>query len=630
MSSLPRLARNGSRASAFSIGLWHIITFALLVLAPVQLWLQRPVWLLETQQLPQLFALAIGYLAFVFALHLATDRPRGIVITAALAWGIACFGAAALFVLVRKDLALSRGAYALGTTLGITLAILPYFVVRWRGALMSVLAFCVVGAIVFGTQDRQEPVTKKRIRGAQYGLDFTYFRNLAGKPSYVHGGGIVALGKEFLLVNGDGEVFRLWWDQKGDSLRSRKLGLKAPIGHEQIVADMPDSNSVPRLRATDLIIDSLSNPMRLLVSHMYWNHEGRCITLRVSETALDSAALQQSAIGNWRTLYETKPCLKTVGSFDDLEAGGRMAWLPDRTLLLTTGDFGFDGVTAQPLSQQLDNDYGKILRLDDKGGREFYSIGHRNPQGLVVARDGRIWETEHGPQGGDEINLIVKGGNYGWPFATYGTQYGLDHWPLSRNARDHGKFVEPAHVFVPSVGVSAIIELGDRQFPRYAGDLFVLSLQGATMLRARTRGDRIMYVKPTQLDHRMRDVAEGSDGRLVIWTDEGDLLALSRGDWAFTGEEMYKSCRPCHEPARGAKRSFAPSLHGVVGRRVASYPGYEYSGGLRSVGGKWTAKRLDAFLAQPDAFAPGTLMKPWAIANENQRRVLINYLAELK
>ena len=80
----------------------------------------------------------------------------------------------------------------------------------------------------------------------------------------------------------------------------------------------------------------------------------------------------------------------------------------------------------------------------------------------------------------------------------------------------------------------------------------------------------------------------------------------------------------------GAKRSFAPSLRGVVGRRVASVPGYDYSGGLRSAGGEWTHERLDAFLAQPAVFAPGTPMKPWAMANKDQRRVLIEYLAQLK
>ena len=630
MNSIPRLARDGSRASASGRGLWHIIALALLALAPVQLWLKRPVWSLETNQLPQVYAVAIGYLAFVLVLHLASDRPRGINIITALGWGIACFGAAALLVLVRSDLALSRGLYGLCATLGITLAILAYFAVQWRGAVMAVLACIIIGASVLGAQYQPAAVATQRFRGTLYNQQFTYFSNLAGKPGRVHGGGIVPYGKDFLLVNGDGEVFRLWWNQKGDSLQSRTLGLKAPIGHDQLVADLPDSNSVPRLRATDLIIDSLSSPMRLLVAHMYWNHEGRCIALRVSETALDTAAVRQSAIGNWHTLYETKPCLKATGTFDDLEAGGRMAWLPDHTLLLTTGDFGLDGLKSEPLSQQMDNDYGKILHFDATGGHEFYSIGHRNPQGLVVARDGRIWETEHGPQGGDEINLIVKGGNYGWPFVTYGTEYGLDTWPLSPDARDHGKFNEPAHVFVPSVGVSAIIELGDKQFPRYAGDLLALSLRGSTVYRARTRGDRIVYMKPIELDRHMRALAEGSDGRVLIWTDEGDILALSRGNWAFTGAEMYRSCRPCHDVAMGTKHSFAPSLRGVVGRRVASVPDYDYSGGLRNAGGEWTKARLDSFLAQPAAFAPGSPMRQWAVGNAEQRRVLIDYLAELK
>ena len=630
MISLPRLTRDEPRANAFRDVVWHVVALALLVLAPVQLWMRHAFWSLTPQELPQVFAIAVGYLALTIVLRIATERPRGIAIASALAWGAACFLAASAVIALRHDVPLSRGLYAICSVLGIALAVLPFVVTRHRGAVMSAFAFCILGTCVLGAQERRTDDNHRRVRGSSYVFDVAYFRGLVPVPGKVHGGAIVSYGKGFLLVNGDGEFYRLWWNAKGDSLQSRRMGLKAPIDAPQMMADLPNPNTVPRLRAADMIVDSLSNPMRAIVAHMYWNHDGGCITIRVSATDLDSAAVDGSSPGTWTTLYDTHPCLKPTGSFDDIEMGGRLAWMHDRSLLLTTGDFGFDGITSAPLSQQMDNDYGKILQLDGKGGREIYSIGHRNPQGLVVARDGKIWETEHGPQGGDEINLIVKGGNYGWPFATYGTQYGMDYWPLSPNGRDHGAFIEPAHVFVPSEGVSSMIELSDRQFPRSEGDLFILSLRGEKLLRARIRGDRIMYVKPTQLDRRLRDVTEGSDGRLVIWTDEGDLVVLARANWELTGSDVYVTCSSCHEPAMGEKVSAAPSLHGLIGRPVASVAGFNYSPGLRAAGSVWTKDRLEKFLADPGAFAAGTLMKPWAVADERQRRAIVDYLAELK
>ena len=630
MITLPRLARDEPRASLLHEAAWHAVAITLLLLGPTQLWLRGSFWQLAPKDLPQVLAVAVGYLAFVFVLRIAVDRVRGIGLLAALAWGVACFAAAAVPLALRSDVPFSRGLFVASAVLGTGLALLPYFVTRHRGAVVSGLLVAILAVCVLGAQERHSANSHRRIRGALYVNDVSYFQGLVPKPGKNRGGGIVAYGKGFLLVDGLGGFYRLWWNPKGDSLQSRRLGITVPNARSQMLADFPDSNSVPRLRAADLIIDSLSSPMRVIVSHLYWNHDGRCITIRVSSTDLDSAVLAGSSHNTWRTLYETQPCVEPIGSFDDVEVGGRLAWMPDRSLLLSTGDLGFNGITSPALSQSLDNDYGKILQLDGKGGREIFSIGHRNPQGLVVARNGKIWETEHGPQGGDEINLVVKGGNYGWPYATYGTQYGLDYWPLAPNGRDHGKFTEPAHVFVPSVGVSSMIEMTDRQFPRSSGDLLVLSLGGQQMFRARIVGDRIIYVKPTVLDRRLRDATEGSDGRILMWTDEGDIIVLARAQWELTGNEVYATCASCHEPSMGATQSAAPTLHGIIGRRVASVPGYEYTGGLKAIGGVWTKERLTQFLAHPAAVAHGTLMAPWAVTDERQRTAIVNYLADLK
>ena len=232
------------------------------------------------------------------------------------------------------------------------------------------------------------------------------------------------------------------------------------------------------------------------------------------------------------------------------------------------------------------------------------SLGHRNPQGLAVARDGRIWESEHGPQGGDEVNLIAQGANYGWPLVTYGVEYGSTAWPLDPEGRDHGEFQEPALAFVPSVATSALIELQGDEFPRWDGDLLLASLRAETLYRLRLRGDRVIYAEPIRLGRRIRDLAQMPDGRVVAWTDSGVLTELARATGA--GDAFAALCAGCHAPAFGEPAG--PSLAGVVGRDVASVPGFDYSEALRALEGAWTPEALDAFLRDPQAYAPGTTM----------------------
>src|SRR5262249_55450968 len=146
---------------------------------------------------------------------------------------------------------------------------------------------------------------------------------------------------------------------------------------------------------------------------------------------------KQPSEPDWHTVFESRPCLPLAvergGSFAGEQIGGNLEALASGQLLLALGDHQFDGwYKTRELIQDPDADYGKTLLIDPQtGARTIFSVGHRNPEGLVVARDGRIWETEHGPQGGDELNLLVAGGNYGWPYRTFGTDYGSVDWPLS-------------------------------------------------------------------------------------------------------------------------------------------------------------------------------------------------------
>src|SRR5262249_32671144 len=140
----------------------------------------------------------------------------------------------------------------------------------------------------------------------------------------------------------------------------------------------------------------------------HWNHDKRCVTMRVSKATVVESAETDSKAPGWETIFESEPCLQ-MGSqdflphLDNYESGGRLALTP-QGLLLTLGDYGSDGLNDEaPLSQGTSSSYGKVWLLDLAGGHKIFTFGHRNPQGLTIDREGRIWETEQGPRGGDEL-----------------------------------------------------------------------------------------------------------------------------------------------------------------------------------------------------------------------------------
>jgi glucose/arabinose dehydrogenase len=205
--------------------------------------------------------------------------------------------------------------------------------------------------------------------------------------------------------------------------------------------------------------------------------------------------------------------------------GGRMAFLPDGSLLLTTGD-GFDYREA---AQDIDSGLGKLLRMNDDGtpasGNPFpgapyvYSYGHRNPQGLVVSRSGTIWLHEHGPRGGDEMNRIEAGANYGWPAITYGIDY--SGAVISPRTENEG-MAQPEFYWVPSIAPSGLALYEANLFPEWNGDLFVGALVDMEVRRLDVSGSKITFEQPvfSEIAARIRDVRTGPDGALYILTPD--------------------------------------------------------------------------------------------------------------
>ncbi len=240
-------------------------------------------------------------------------------------------------------------------------------------------------------------------------------------------------------------------------------------------------------------------------------------------TRVARARFDGSALLDLQVIFEAAPRKDTLNHF-----GGRMAFLQDGSFVLTLGD----GFEYREQAQNARSDLGKIVHLgaDGKapnvppaftgGASRLYSMGHRNEQGLVVDQaTGRIYETEHGPQGGDELNLIVAGRNYGWPLITFGMDYsGAFVSPYKSRAG----LEQPLLQWTPSIAPSGLALYSGDKFPAWQGDLFVGALAFKQLRRVdlneqgQVVGEDILL---TDLNQRIRDVRSAPDGYIYITTD---------------------------------------------------------------------------------------------------------------
>lgn len=264
--------------------------------------------------------------------------------------------------------------------------------------------------------------------------------------------------------------------------------------------------------------------------------EANATRLARGRLADDGTALAD--VGVLHTVSPLKPGLQHFGS--------RLLWLPDSTLLLALGDGGnppirLDGRLMREQAQKPGSQLGKILRLRDDGtvppdnpfvGRAgtdpfIWTLGHRNIQGL--ARDpasGRIWANEHGSRGGDELNLLAAGGNYGWPRATYSIEYTFG--TISRDTSRPG-MTDPVVVWTPAQAPSGLLFYTGDIFPAWRGDLFSGALKREEIRRIDLdAGGRVLGQETLPIGARVRDVRQGPDGFIYVLTDEADgrLLRL--------------------------------------------------------------------------------------------------------
>ncbi|MCD2167568.1 PQQ-dependent sugar dehydrogenase [Comamonas koreensis] len=255
-----------------------------------------------------------------------------------------------------------------------------------------------------------------------------------------------------------------------------------------------------------------------------------------NSTALATAriAADERQLDQVKVLFSQRPKARSNAHF-----GCRIAETPDGNLFLSLGD----RFSLRNDAQTLNNHHGKLVRIAKDGsvpkdnpyvGRqdalpEIYSYGHRNSQGLAVAADGSLWQHEHGPQGGDEINRPQPGKNYGWPVITYGEEYGGGK--IGEGTQKAG-MEQPLHYWVPSIAPSGMAFVtSDRYGPAWKGSLLVGGLKSRSVAQLTVKDGKVTGEKRLyeSLGERIRDVRQGADGLVYLLTDgpDGKLIRLT-------------------------------------------------------------------------------------------------------
>ena len=268
----------------------------------------------------------------------------------------------------------------------------------------------------------------------------------------------------------------------------------------------------------DVAIDpDFTTNRRIYLSHTWDTGGGKT-------TAVSTARLEDDRLHGFRVVFVGR-----AGSRSGRHFGSRLRFDADGKLFVTIGDRGH-----RPNAQDLGTHAGAILRLNpdgtapadnpfvDRGGAlpEIWSYGHRNPQGLAFDPEtGRLWSQEHGPRGGDEVNLVERGRNYGWPTITYGRNYSGTRI-TDETAR--AGMEQPATYWVPSIAPSGLTVYRGDMFPRWSGNLFVGALRARLLVRLELDGEQVIHEERllTDFGNRIRDVRTGPDGLIYLLLDE--------------------------------------------------------------------------------------------------------------
>ena len=383
----------------------------------------------------------------------------------------------------------------------------------------------------------------------------------AGASVFGYEGAIEAIDNDLLLVRpkqGGGGIVLI--RPNGDV---ETLAGEVPTNVSALQA-LPDDDAhrwVRNFRVTDILLnESTTGRFDLYVAHHYV--DGECVRFRVSLTGVeripvkphhsDTTVRRKTRFrSSWETVFDAGLCLMPFSWLPLHQSAGKMLMDDPGHLLVMVGDYGQAGGPGGGTSpDELVPPFGALLRVTIATGEtETLTRGHRNVQGMARDAAGNLWASEHGPRGGDELNLLELGRDYGWPKVSYGIGYNepggslppplggggddgeAPHWP-ERDAvgRHAGGYTAPVFAWVPSIAPTAIVPNDAQWFPMWGDDLLIASLRGGAIFRVRFLGGRVQYVEKIPFGARIRDLAWMPDGRLAVLHSRGRVSFLKRSD----------------------------------------------------------------------------------------------------
>ena len=276
--------------------------------------------------------------------------------------------------------------------------------------------------------------------------------------------------------------------------------------------------------------DFLSNRM------IYWVFSEAVSGGNISSVAKGKLAIDEKTIESATVIYRSSPA-----NASNLHYGGRILFDKTGNLIVSTGERSV--IQTRPLAQSVSASIGKIIRITKEGKpaagnptftqpealAELYTIGHRNPQGLALHPvTGEIWESEHGPRGGDEINRLKAGDNYGWPTITYGIEYGGEK--IGAGIQQQIGLEQPVYYWDPVVSPSGMTFYIGNRIPEWENNLFIGALSGMHIVRLALKDNKVIGEERLLADQnqRFRDITQGNDGALYAITDQGRLYKIDK------------------------------------------------------------------------------------------------------
>lgn len=328
--------------------------------------------------------------------------------------------------------------------------------------------------------------------------------------------GIVSLPEGgFLITQKEGDM--VWVDEKGNI--------------QQTVTGFPKVNSAGQGGLLGLTLDPNFEDNQML----YWVFSDAVSNGNLTAVGKGKLNLEEGTIENPEVIYRAEPAYNGT-----LHYGGRIVFDREGNLFVSTGERS--DLVTRPQAQELGSALGKVLRMTKDGkpvkdhpfqkdGQfpEIYSYGHRNVQGLAIHPvTGDLWESEMGPMGGDEINRIQSGKNYGWPTITYGLEYSGEK--IGEAITQKSGMEQPVYYWDPSISPSGITFYAGKNIPEWENDLFVGCLSGSHIIRLKIRNDKVVGEERLleKENQRFRDLTQGKDGNLYAITDQGRLYKIYR------------------------------------------------------------------------------------------------------